>query len=51
MASVPRMAPASPATQVLPEFCSDVVVGLSQSGQKELPSNTSTMKWARRSLM
>jgi L-histidine Nalpha-methyltransferase len=32
------MAPAIPATQVLSEFCSDVVVGLSHPGQKELPS-------------
>ena len=38
MASAPRMAPASPSTQILSEFCSDVVVGLSQPGQKELPS-------------
>jgi L-histidine Nalpha-methyltransferase len=38
MASAPRMASASPAPQVLSEFCSDVVVGLSHTGQKELPS-------------
>src|SRR5271155_2347230 len=38
MASAPRMASASPATELLSEFCSDVVVGLSQPGQKELPS-------------
>ena len=38
MASAPRMASVSPATQILSEFCSDVVVGLSQPGQKELPS-------------
>ncbi len=38
MASAPRMAPASPSTQILSEFCSDVMVGLSQPGQKELPS-------------
>ncbi len=38
MASAPRMASVSPSTQILSEFCSDVVVGLSQPGQKELPS-------------
>jgi len=37
MASAPRMA-TIPATQALAEFSSDVVVGLSQPGQKELPS-------------
>src|ERR1022692_1396416 len=38
MASAPRMTPASPSTQILSEFCSDVRFGLSQPGQKELPS-------------
>src|SRR5271155_5574516 len=38
MASAPRMASVSPSTQILSEFCSDVVVGLSQPGQRELPS-------------
>ncbi|MGA8011691.1 MAG: L-histidine N(alpha)-methyltransferase [Candidatus Acidiferrales bacterium] len=38
MASAPRMTPVSPSTQILSEFCSDVMVGLSQPGQKELPS-------------
>jgi L-histidine N-alpha-methyltransferase len=38
MASAPRMTTAIPATQALAEFSSDVVVGLSQPGQKELPS-------------
>src|SRR5271167_2215531 len=38
MASAPRMVSASSSSQVLSEFCSDVVVGLSQPGQKELPS-------------
>ncbi len=38
MASAPRMATVSSATRILSEFCSDVVVGLSQPGQKELPS-------------
>lgn len=38
MASAPRMARPLPATEVLAEFSSDVVVGLSQPGQKELPS-------------
>ncbi len=38
MASAPRMASAIPSTQILSEFCSDVVVGLSHPGQKELPS-------------
>lgn len=38
MGPAPRMATTSPATQALSEFCSDVVMGLSQSGQKELPS-------------
>ncbi len=38
MASAPRMATASPTAQFLSEFCSDVVVGLNHTGQKELPS-------------
>src|SRR5580658_6155177 len=38
MGSAPRMAPASPASQVLSEFCSEVAVGLGHPGQKELPS-------------
>ena len=38
MASAPRMATPIPATETLAEFSSDVVVGLSQPGQKELPS-------------
>src|SRR5277367_537757 len=38
MGSAPRTASASPTSQVLSEFCSDVVSGLSQPGQKELPS-------------
>jgi L-histidine Nalpha-methyltransferase len=38
MGAVPRMAPAGPATHILSEFCSEVRVGLSQPGQKELPS-------------
>ncbi len=38
MASAPRMAAPIPATEALAEFSSDVVVGLSQPGQKELPS-------------
>src|SRR5271163_1523513 len=38
MASAPRMASVSPATQILSDFSSDVVLGLSQAGQKELPS-------------
>src|ERR1700690_4524871 len=38
MGSAPRLTPASPSSQVLSEFSSDVTVGLSQSGQKELPS-------------
>ena len=38
MASAPRLTPASPSTQILSEFSSDVMVGLSQPGQKELPS-------------
>jgi len=37
MASAPRIAPAI-ATEALAQFSSDVVVGLSQPGQKELPS-------------
>ncbi|MGA7917867.1 MAG: L-histidine N(alpha)-methyltransferase, partial [Candidatus Acidiferrales bacterium] len=32
------MASASAPAQVAPEFCAEVVVGLSQPGQKELPS-------------
>jgi len=38
MASAPRIAAPIPATEALAEFSSDVVVGLSQPGQKELPS-------------
>jgi len=38
MRTAPRMATASPAMQALSEFSSDVVMGLSQPGQKELPS-------------
>jgi L-histidine Nalpha-methyltransferase len=38
MASAPRIATALRATEALAEFSSDVVVGLSQPGQKELPS-------------
>jgi L-histidine Nalpha-methyltransferase len=38
MASAGRIATPVPATEVLAEFSSDVVVGLSQPGQKELPS-------------
>src|SRR6202041_2384319 len=38
MASAPRMASALSPSQVVAEFCSDVVVGLSHPGQKELPS-------------
>ena len=38
MASAPRMAPASPAAETLARFASDVAVGLSRPGQKELPS-------------
>src|ERR1700691_2703318 len=38
MASAPRMARASVSPAVTAEFSSDVVVGLSQPGQKELPS-------------
>jgi len=38
MPSSAQMTAASAATQALSEFCSDVVTGLSQPGQKELPS-------------
>lgn len=38
MASSARMAAASAAATALSEFCSDVVIGLSHPGQKELPS-------------
>lgn len=39
MASAPRMVPSAvPPPAELAEFCSDVVLGLSQPGQKELPS-------------
>ncbi len=38
MASAPRMAASVLASQLRAEFSSDVVVGLSQPGQKELPS-------------
>src|ERR1700683_1326808 len=38
MASAPRMVSTVSPSQVGSEFCSDVVVGLSHAGQKELPS-------------
>lgn len=38
MASIPRIATATPAIEALSEFSSDVVIGLSHPGQKELPS-------------
>lgn len=38
MASSAHMAATGAATRALSEFCSDVVTGLSHSGQKELPS-------------
>src|ERR1700722_2476287 len=38
MSSAPRLVPTTVSTQVLSEFSSDVVIGLSQPGQKELPS-------------
>ncbi len=38
MASAPRMAAAISSARVLSEFSSDVLVGLSHTGQKELPS-------------
>ena len=38
MGSAPRLSAASFPSRALSEFCSDVVIGLSQPGQKELPS-------------
>jgi L-histidine N-alpha-methyltransferase len=38
MSSAPRLVSIAPPDQFLSEFCSDVVVGLSHAGQKELPS-------------
>src|ERR1700689_1193037 len=38
MATAPRLTPSLIASQALAEFSSDVVVGLGQPGQKELPS-------------
>jgi L-histidine Nalpha-methyltransferase len=38
MSSAPRMASAGVAPQLLAEFSADLVVGLSQPGQKEMPS-------------
>jgi L-histidine N-alpha-methyltransferase len=38
MSSAPRLVSVTPSNQFLSEFCSDVVVGLSHTGQKELPS-------------
>ena len=38
MASAPRLATSTLASQALAEFSSDVLVGLGQPGQKELPS-------------
>ena len=38
MGSAPRMSAASAPRHALSEFCSEVMVGLTQPGQKELPS-------------
>src|ERR1700736_1585647 len=38
MGSAPRMVTAASDSQALAEFSSDIVAGLSQPGQKELPS-------------
>jgi L-histidine Nalpha-methyltransferase len=38
MSSAPRLVSTAPPDQFLSEFCSDVVVGLTHPGQKELPS-------------
>src|ERR1700689_3562036 len=38
MGSALRIAPAGPSARFVTEFCSDVVLGLSHPGQKELPS-------------
>jgi L-histidine Nalpha-methyltransferase len=38
MGSAPRIAQAGPSAQFISEFCSDIVLGLSHPGQKELPS-------------
>jgi L-histidine N-alpha-methyltransferase len=38
MSSAPRLVPTTVSTQIRSEFASDVVIGLSQPGQKELPS-------------
>jgi dimethylhistidine N-methyltransferase len=38
MSSAPRLVTTAPPDQFLSEFCSDVVVGLTHPGQKELPS-------------
>jgi L-histidine Nalpha-methyltransferase len=38
MSSAPRLVTTTVPTQILSEFASDVVIGLSQPGQKELPS-------------
>ncbi len=38
MGSAPRMSAVSAPSHALSEFCSDVVMGLSHAGQKELPS-------------
>jgi dimethylhistidine N-methyltransferase len=38
MATAPRMALASPATETIAQFASEVAAGLGQPGQKELPS-------------
>jgi L-histidine N-alpha-methyltransferase len=38
VSSAPRLVSTTVSTQVLSEFASDVVIGLSQPGQKELPS-------------
>jgi L-histidine Nalpha-methyltransferase len=38
MGSAPRIAQPGPSAQFISEFCSDIAIGLSHSGQKELPS-------------
>jgi len=45
MGSAPRMTSASAQPQVLPDFAAEVVVGLNQPGQKELPSKYLYDEW------
>ena len=51
MGTVPRIASVGAPPQVAPEFCAEVVVGLSQPGQKSCLQNICMTRSARLSSM